>query len=103
MTEFAHTYQSVTDCASKFVPSEDAEFTLVLYLADGSVKTVDSNELPAYADEDKATSAAMFSVSDYDDSCDVYHFGEYYGTAEYVDMAPNSWFSSMQVVFSMPC
>ena len=102
MTEFAHTYDSVTDCASKFVPSENVAFTLVCYLADGKVKTVDSNEVPAYEDEQNATSAALFAISDYEDTCDVYHYGELYGTAEYVDMTPNSWFSSMQAVFSMP-
>lgn len=102
MTEFAHTYKNVVECASNFVPSDDAEFTLVLYMADGGVKTVDSNELPAYADENRATSAAMFAVKDLEDSCDVYHYGGYYGTAEYVDMNPESWFSSIQVVFSMP-
>lgn len=103
MTEFAHTYSSVADCASKFVPSADVAFTLVNYCADGKVQAVDSNELPSIKTEDGAISAAMFAVSDYDDSCDVYPFGEYCGTAEYVDMTPNSWFDSMQVVFSMPC
>lgn len=102
MTEFAHIYKGVAECASSFTPSEDAKFTLVLYKADGGVQTVDSNELPAYANEDVAKSAAMFAVKDYEDTCDVYHYGEYFGTAEYVDMNPESWFSSQQLVFSMP-
>lgn len=103
MTQFAHTYNSVADCASRFVPRADVEFTLVNYCADGKVQVVDSNELPSIKTEEGATSAAMFAVSDYDDSCDVYHFGEYYGTAEYVNMNPSSWFGSWQVVLSTPC
>lgn len=103
MTEFAHTYKSVTECASSFVPSNDVDFTLVRYAEDGSVQTVDSTEIPTYKDEDSAINAAMFSVKDHDDTCDVYHFGELFGTAEYTNMNPNSWFSNMQVVFSQPC
>ena len=103
MTEFTHTYKSVSDCASKFVPNNDVDFTLVLYKADGTVSTVDSNECPAYKDEERAISAAMFSVKNHDDECDVYHFGELYGTAEYVNLNPDSFFSTEQVVFSQPC
>lgn len=98
MTEFAHIY----DSPSKATINEDAAFTLVHHCADGKVQTVDSNEVPAYASEEIATSAAMSAVDGYDDSCDVYHFGAYHGTAEYVDMNPESWFSCMQLVFSMP-
>ena len=98
MTEFAHTYDSI----SKVTLYESAAFTLILHRADGKVQTVNSNEVPAYADEDSAIRAAMFAVKDYDDSCDVYHFGAYHGTAEYVDMTPESWFDHMEVVFSMP-
>lgn len=103
MTEFAHTYKNSTEAFHKFALKETAAFTIVLHKANGEVCTVDSDELPAYADTNSAIDAAMFSIKSYDDSCDVYHYGEYYGTAEYVDMTPNSWFSSMQVVFSMPC
>lgn len=102
MTEFAHTYKSVADCASKFVPSNDVDFTLVLYRADGTVSTVDSKECTAYKDEDMAISAAMFAVKDNQDNCDVYHFGELHGTAEYVNLNPDSFFSTEQVVFSQP-
>lgn len=99
MTKFANTYDSI----SKATINENAEFTLILHRSDGKVQTVDSIELPAYKDEERAISAAMFAISDYDDSCDVYHFGEYYGTAEYVDTArEGSFFRSFQVVFSMP-
>lgn len=103
MTHFAHTYKNSTEAFKNFAINESVAFTLVLHRADGVIQTVDSNELPAYADADRATSAAMFAISDYDDSCDVYHFGEYYGTAEYVDTTPNSWFDHMEVVFSMAC
>jgi len=34
MTEFTHTYKSVSDCASKFVPNNDVDFTLEDFDAD---------------------------------------------------------------------
>jgi hypothetical protein len=103
MTTFAHTYENSAEAFKNSAIYESAAFTLVLHRADGKIQTVDSNELPAYADSDRAIDAAMFAISDYDDSCDVYHFGEYYGTAEYVDTArEGSFFRSFQVMFSMP-
>ena len=102
MTEFAHTYKDITEAEKGLSNSISADFLLIKHCKDFSIQTVDSNELPYIKSEDNAVSAAMFAISDYDESCDVYHYGEYYGTAEYVDMTPESWFDHMEVVFSMP-
>lgn len=99
MTEFARTFDSadahdIIDC--------DAAFTLVLRSSDGRTMAVDSNEMPALKDEGTAIDKAIFALSEADDRCDVYWYGEYHGTARYADMAPSSWFSRMEAVFSMP-
>lgn len=103
MTEFAHEYASHDEAATEFRIREGAASTLTLHRADGTVHAVDSDEMPAIADLDTAISKAMFAVGDYDDHCDLYRFGGYWGTAEYVDLTPDSWFSRMEVVFSEPC
>lgn len=98
MTILAHTHKSLSEVEI----DTSAVFTLVLHKADGSIETMDSNEARFLNNEDDAISRAMFAVKHYDDHCDVFHYGEDFGTAEYVDMTPNSWFSRMQVVFSTP-
>lgn len=100
MTEFAHKFSS-NYAHTHAIIDDDAKFTLVLLKGD-SVYVVDSNDVMAYETESNAIDAAMSAVTGYDDICDLYNFGEYYGTAKYVDMTPESWFSRMQVVFSMP-
>ena len=97
--EFAHTHKSL----SEVTIDPKAAFTLILHKADGTIETMDSNEARFLNDEDDAISKAIFAVKSYDDYCDVFHYGEEFGTAEYVDMTPNSWFSRMQLVFSTPC
>lgn len=103
MTEFAHRYASHDEAADKFRIREGAASTLILHRADGTVHTVDSDEMPAITDLNRAIDKAMFAVEGYEDHCDLYRFGGYWGTAEYVDLTPNSWFSRMEVVFSEPC
>lgn len=100
MTTFAHTYKSASEAAEKATINIDAAFTLICHRANGEVLIVDSSESPALNDEDIAVMEAMNSVSDYEDSCDVFNYGMEYGTAQYLDMTPTSWFSNMQVVFS---
>lgn len=95
MTEFAHTY----DNESKVSVNEDAEFTLVLYQADGKVQTVDSNEMPALKDSDTAIDKAMFAINGHSDHCEVYNYGEYYGKAEYEEVT-HGWFVDTEVMFS---
>ena len=97
MTEFAHTNREIA------IIDVDADYTLVRYRKNGRYDIVDSNDLAYLKDENMAVMAAMNAVSDYDEHCDVIHFGEHLGTAEYVDMTPSSFFSSMQVVYSTPC
>lgn len=100
MTEFAHKF-STKYAHTHAIIDVEAKFTLILRKSD-CVYVVDSNDCPAYEDEESAISAAMFAVKDHDDECDVLHWGEYFGTAKYVDMTTESWFSSEQVVFSQP-
>lgn len=92
-TKYAHTHSIIDD---------EAKFTLILRKSD-HILAVDSNDCKAYENEDEAISVAMFAVKDHDDECDVYHWGEYFGTAEYVNLNPDSFFSTEQVVFSQPC
>ena len=101
MTEFAHTYKNVTEASEKAVIDINAAFTLICHRANGEVLIVNSNESPALSDENTAVMAAMNSISDYDDFCDVFNYGMEYGTAGYCDMTPTSRYSDMQVVFSM--
>jgi len=96
--EFAHIHKSL----SEVTIDPKAAFTLVLHKANGAIETMDSNDTSFLNFEDHAIDKAMFAVKDYDDHCDVFHYGEEFGTAEYVDMTPNSFFSGMQVVFSTP-
>lgn len=96
--KLAHTYKSL----SEVTIDPSAAFTLVLHKEDGTIETMDSYDARFLNNEDDAISKAMFSVKSHDDHCDVFHYGEEFGTAEYIDMTPNSWFSRMQVVFSTP-
>lgn len=100
MTEFAHKF-STKYAHTHAIIDDGAKFTLVLRKKD-HILTVDSNDCKAYEDEDMAISAAMFAVKDHDDECDVFNWGEYFGTAEYVNLNPDSLFSAEQVVFSQP-
>lgn len=100
MTEFAHKF-STKYAHTHAIIDDEAKFTLVLRKKD-HILTVDSNECMAYEDEERVISAAMFAVKDYDDECDLFSYGEYFGTAEYVNMNPDSFFSTEQVVFSQP-
>lgn len=84
--EFAHTYKSL----SGVTIDPKAAFTLVLHKSDGTIQTMDSNDTSFLNFEEHAIDKAMFAVKDYDDNCDVFHYGEEFGTAEYVDMTPNS-------------
>lgn len=97
--EFAHIHKSLSDVTI----DPKAAFTLVLHKANGAIETMDSNDTSSLNFEDNAISKAMFAVKDYDDHCDVFHYGEEFGTAGYVDMTPSSFFSRMQVVFSTEC
>ena len=72
---------------------------MVLRKGDG-LYVVSSDDVSAYRDEDNTISAAIFAIKDHADECDVFNWGEYFGTAKYMDMNPNCWFSDMQVVFS---
>jgi len=100
MTEFAHKF-STKYAHTHAIIDDEAKFTLILRKSD-HILLIDSNDCKAYEDEDMAISAAMFAVKDHEDECDVYHLGEYFGTAEYVDLNPDSFFSTEQVVFSQP-
>ena len=100
MATFAHTFKSLHEASLSPVVSGKAAYTLVLHRSDGTIEVVNSDELPAIANETNAISMAMNSLNGEDEHCDVFHFGEDFGTAEYLDMTPDSWFSGMQVVFS---
>lgn len=99
MATFARTHQSISDITI----SDEAEFTLVLYRSDGMLETVDSTEMFALKDESIAIGMAMSAIREETDYCDVYHYGGIHGTAEYLDLTPDSWFSSAQVVYSVAC
>ena len=94
MIEFTHKNCSVATI------DNTAKYTLVRYKKNGKCDIVSSKELKHLEDEILATLDAMDSVKDYEESCDLFYFGEYVGTAKYVDLNPNSWFSNMQIVFS---
>lgn len=93
-----HAYQN----ANQATIHDDSAYALILHKTDGTVETIDTHDTMVLEHERVAVTMAMSAVRDEHDVCDVYHFGDYYGTAHYVDMTPNSWFSRMEVVFSRP-
>jgi hypothetical protein len=99
MTIFAHTYKSHDEVAADMsVDLAGAKYALVYHHEDGSVETVTSDEMPALKDKNVAITKALFAVKGGNDTCDLYNYGDFYGTAEYAKVNPDSWFST--VVFS---